>query len=82
MVFMNIIEEVYSVFDKIEMPVGQEKIVLEYSKGEKKGDFVSNLTHKQQVFLGQLITEKVFPIENSRYTLLPLQKSYDLVYSD
>ncbi|MGC8940647.1 MAG: hypothetical protein ACP5JY_01250, partial [Candidatus Nanoarchaeia archaeon] len=58
---MNRVEEVYDVLNKIKMPEGQDLVVLKYEKGENKGKYVTNLDHKQQVLLSQLISKAVFP---------------------
>ena len=78
---MNRIQQAYDVFDKIEMPTGEDVIILKYAKGDSKGEYVSSLDQKQQLLIGQLMSKQAFPKGDSRYTLLPLQKSYDLVHS-
>ena len=76
---------VHDLLDKIDMPTGKETVYFpkgsnlpESNRDYKGKGFVANLDKYQQVFLGQLISEKV----GKRYTLLPLQTSYDLVHKD
>jgi len=76
---------VHDLLDKIDMPTGKEKVYFpngkdlpESNRDYKGKGFVANLDHRQMTLLGQEISKRY----GERYTLLPLQKSYDLVHSD
>jgi hypothetical protein len=81
---MSYAEIVYDILDKIDTPSGEgiffpkgrnlPKKFVEY----KDKDFVAGLDHRQSVLLGQEISKQA----GERYTLLPLQVSYDKIHSD
>ncbi len=75
-------QEVHDLFPRVEMPRGEDVIILKYAKGENKGEYVVSLDQKQQLLLGQEISREISPKGDQRYTLMPLQRSYDLIHSD
>lgn len=82
---MSYIEGIYNLleYDEIKIPTKDQDIVFLKKKevSGKTGPHVHGLDHKEQLLLGQLISEKLFPNGEYRYTLLGLQKSYDLFHS-
>jgi hypothetical protein len=78
------IQEVREILDTVELPTGEETVYFPKRNGmrdrwhsdDRSPGLVVNLGYLQSAFLGQLISEKV----GERYTLLPLQVSYNLVY--
>lgn len=82
---MNHAEIVREIAGRIDLPTGRETVYFpkgkdlpEANRDHKGRGFVAGLDKYQQVFLGQLISVKA----GKRYTLLPLQTSYDLVHKD
>ncbi len=80
------VEEVKSIFPHVEMPTGKPFYIARFKdtpvkefKDYKGKGFVANLGHKQQLLLGQMISEQVG--QGQHYTLLSLQQAYDLVHS-
>lgn len=72
----NRVLDVYDIFRKIEMPTGKEDLVaLRMKYGDKKR--VGGLDKCQQLLLGQLVSEAVFPDKDCRYTLPTVQKAVD-----
>ncbi|MEM5814657.1 MAG: hypothetical protein QXD77_02475 [Candidatus Aenigmatarchaeota archaeon] len=83
---MSQAEIVREVLDGIAMPTGKETVYFPKWKGSpikcygdyKGRGFVANLDHRQMTLLGQEVSKKV----GERYTLLPLQASYNLARKD
>ena len=77
-------QPVYDIIDKIDMPSGEEiffpmgKNLPNAFKDHNDTGFVAGLDHPQSVLLGQEISREA----GQRYTLLPLQVSYDRTHSD
>ncbi|MFH0829937.1 MAG: hypothetical protein V1887_02130 [Candidatus Aenigmatarchaeota archaeon] len=79
-------EIVHEIAGKIVPPTGKETVYFPKWKGSpaeghndyKGNGLVANLDHRQMTLLGQEVSKKV----GERYTLLPLQVSYDLVHED
>jgi len=76
---MTNIDEANQILDKVKLPTGEEDwFVLKY----KDGKFVPNTSHPQQVYMGQELTKQVFGKTGKRFTVMPVQDSYDLMHSD
>jgi len=82
---MSKAQTVYDILDKIDAPEENRKIFFpgsthlpEGNRDYKSKKFVANLDHKQMTLLGQEISKTY----GERYTLLPLQMSYDFVHNN
>lgn len=82
MIKTDTVQQVYDVFDKMEKPTGHSIFIPKYVKGAKKGEYISGLSHRQQIRLGQHLSEEAFPDSDFRYALLSLNRAYKLVYEN
>ena len=74
---MNRIDEIKTLFPRVILPTGQPFYIVGF-EGEYEKTYLVNIDHKQQLFLGQLITEKT----GFNYTLMSLQQAYEIAYSE
>jgi len=74
---MGIVEVVNQELDKIDMPTGEENILILM---DKKGEVVLGKNQKQQLLMAQEISKHLFGVEKDFYTLPSLQTTYNMAH--
>jgi hypothetical protein len=71
--------DVNKIMKEIKMPKENEDwFILK----NKNGEFISETTFPQQIYIAQELSKRLFGIGDSRYALLSTQRAYDLIHSD